>query len=213
MYGKILFFPPYTAPCRTTTPPTSFSKSRSVSSGPRGSSLRHGATSRRQCHADLLADTYAQDRLRRRGRHLKIVDFSPAKKLGGGRTRTPCGTTNYLAPEVVLSEDRDWDVDYWALGVPVYKMTAGRRSSGPRIPDPGGPRQRPSTLWSRPGREAAQDPPDQAPLPDQGGRRRGPQAKVILGLRLELAVDSGLRVLHDRTWTFRNHATTSPHTS
>lgn len=68
------------------------------------------------------------------GRHLEIVDFGLAKKLAGGRTWTLCGTPDYLAPEVVLSEGHDWAVDYWAPGVPVYKMTAGRRPSGPRTP-------------------------------------------------------------------------------
>jgi len=57
--------------------------------------------------------------------YLKIVDFGLAKKLGGGKTWTLCGTPDYLAPEVILNEGHDWAVDYWALGVLIYEMTAG----------------------------------------------------------------------------------------
>lgn len=57
--------------------------------------------------------------------YLKIVDFGLAKKLDGGKTWTLCGTPDYLAPEVILNEGHDWAVDYWALGVLIYEMTAG----------------------------------------------------------------------------------------
>lgn len=56
---------------------------------------------------------------------LKVVDFGLAKKLEGGKTWTLCGTPDYLAPEVILNEGHDWAVDYWALGVLIYEMTAG----------------------------------------------------------------------------------------
>jgi len=57
--------------------------------------------------------------------YLKIVDFGLAKKVEGGKTWTLCGTPDYLAPEVILNEGHDWAVDYWALGVLIYEMTAG----------------------------------------------------------------------------------------
>jgi len=59
--------------------------------------------------------------------YLKLVDFGLAKKVGahGGKLWTLCGTPDYLAPEVILNEGHDWAVDYWALGVLVYEMTAG----------------------------------------------------------------------------------------
>uniref|UniRef100_A0A7S4J9G5 cGMP-dependent protein kinase n=1 Tax=Odontella aurita TaxID=265563 RepID=A0A7S4J9G5_9STRA len=55
---------------------------------------------------------------------VKIVDFGLAKKING-KTWTLCGTPDYLAPEVILNEGHDWAVDYWALGVFIYEMTAG----------------------------------------------------------------------------------------
>ena len=57
--------------------------------------------------------------------YLKIVDFGLAKKIESGKTWTLCGTPDYLAPEVILNEGHDWAVDYWALGVLIYEMTAG----------------------------------------------------------------------------------------
>lgn len=56
---------------------------------------------------------------------LHVVDFGLAKKIEGGKTWTLCGTPDYLAPEVILNEGHDMGVDYWALGVLVYEMTAG----------------------------------------------------------------------------------------
>lgn len=56
---------------------------------------------------------------------LKLVDFGLAKKVDSGKTWTLCGTPDYLAPEVILNEGHDWAVDYWALGVLIYEMTAG----------------------------------------------------------------------------------------
>ncbi|KAL7529353.1 hypothetical protein ACHAXR_002917 [Thalassiosira sp. AJA248-18] len=57
--------------------------------------------------------------------YVKIVDFGLAKVIKGGQTYTFCGTPDYLAPEVILSEGHDWAVDYWGLGVLIYEMMEG----------------------------------------------------------------------------------------
>jgi serine/threonine protein kinase len=57
--------------------------------------------------------------------YLKLVDFGLAKKIVSGKTWTLCGTPDYLAPEVILNEGHDFGVDYWALGVLIFEMTAG----------------------------------------------------------------------------------------
>jgi len=57
--------------------------------------------------------------------YVKIVDFGLAKVIKNGHTYTFCGTPDYLAPEVILSEGHDWAVDYWGLGVLIYEMMEG----------------------------------------------------------------------------------------
>ena len=36
------------------------------------------------------------------------------------------GTPNYIAPEILRGEDYSFSVDWWALGVLLYEMLAGR---------------------------------------------------------------------------------------
>lgn len=57
--------------------------------------------------------------------HVKLFDFALAKVVPH-RTCTPCGTPDYVAPEVLANLGYGKAVDCWALGVLVYEMLTGR---------------------------------------------------------------------------------------
>lgn len=59
--------------------------------------------------------------------HVALCDFGLSKaNLHNGTTNTFCGTTEYLAPEVLL-DDKGYTkmVDFWSLGVLIFEMCCG----------------------------------------------------------------------------------------
>ncbi len=61
--------------------------------------------------------------------HVKLTDFGLSKILTKSKQKayTICGTPQYLAPEVILSEDGyDSSVDWWSLGCVLYELLVGR---------------------------------------------------------------------------------------
>eukprot|EP00914_Ancora_sagittata_P001094 GHVO01002859.1.p1 GENE.GHVO01002859.1~~GHVO01002859.1.p1 ORF type:complete len:544 (-),score=56.88 GHVO01002859.1:366-1997(-) len=60
--------------------------------------------------------------------HIKLTDYGMCKEglRLGETTNTFCGTPNYIAPEILRGSEYDFSVDWWALGVLMFEMLAGR---------------------------------------------------------------------------------------
>lgn len=58
--------------------------------------------------------------------YIKIIDFGIAKDLTGkDKTKTVIGTTQYLSPEMLQGKGYSFSVDYWAIGVLLFKFYYG----------------------------------------------------------------------------------------
>lgn len=58
--------------------------------------------------------------------HIKLSDFGLSKKLLHNGvvkpTYTFCGTDEYIAPEMLLSQPYDFSLDWWCLGILIYEL-------------------------------------------------------------------------------------------
>lgn len=78
------------------------------------------------CHRDIKPENilYGQEE-----KSIKIIDFGISKKTyqrGARRDMlTIIGTQFYLAPEIYIGGGYDERVDFWALGVTIFKMVTG----------------------------------------------------------------------------------------
>lgn len=77
----------------------------------------------------LLSDLKPENILLDASGHIKLTDFGLAKenfyRKSRGRTRTFCGTPEYMAPEILRKEQYGFAVDWWCLGAILYEMLSG----------------------------------------------------------------------------------------
>ena len=59
--------------------------------------------------------------------HVVLTDFGLAKEIGSSeKVRTLCGTSEYMAPEMLARNGYGKSVDWWSLGALFYEMLAGK---------------------------------------------------------------------------------------
>ncbi|KAJ3034450.1 Serine/threonine kinase [Rhizophlyctis rosea] len=75
-------------------------------------------------YRDLKLDNILMER----DGHIKVADYGICKENMpyGQTTRTFCGTPDYMAPEILMSNRYGRAVDWWSFGVLIYVMLIGR---------------------------------------------------------------------------------------
>lgn len=59
--------------------------------------------------------------------HLKLTDFGLSKaNFEQDQTHTICGTIKYIAPETISGKSYNHTVDWWSLGIILYRMLTGK---------------------------------------------------------------------------------------
>lgn len=60
--------------------------------------------------------------------HIRLTDFGLSKEglhLDNNMTESFCGTTEYLAPEIIQSKQYGYSVDFYSFGLVLYEMLSG----------------------------------------------------------------------------------------
>jgi serine/threonine protein kinase len=74
-------------------------------------------------HRDIKPENILLDR----DGHVKLTDYGLSKQgiFEGDNTSSFCGTTDYMAPEVLRRDNYGASVDWWAVGILIHDIIAG----------------------------------------------------------------------------------------
>ncbi|KAM7275714.1 hypothetical protein ACFE04_017580 [Oxalis oulophora] len=74
-------------------------------------------------HRDLKPENILMDA----DGHVMLTDFGLAKEIDeSSRSNSMCGTTEYMAPEILMSKGHNKDADWWSVGILLFEMLSGQ---------------------------------------------------------------------------------------
>ena len=69
----------------------------------------------------IYRDLKPEKNLINKNGYLKLTNFGFAKVIEG-KTYTLCGTPEYLIPEIILNKGQGMPLDWWTIGILLYKI-------------------------------------------------------------------------------------------
>jgi serine/threonine protein kinase len=70
------------------------------------------------CHSDVKLENFVISKHER----VRLLDFGLAERIGDGVSNSPCGSTFYRPPELILERPHNTKIDVWALAISLFAL-------------------------------------------------------------------------------------------